>query len=189
MKQNWVGFTLALCLLTACNTAGGFQRSTDNPFAPTGHPKRGESVDGLLVGHRLMAAGEYELALKSYYRAAGEQGMTADVYSALGSANLKLGRLGQAEDMLRKAVKEDQNFPPAWNNLGVVLMERGKTAEARQVFRMAYALDSGESDSIRDNLRLAIAKSKQTEYAEPNNDDNFSLVRRGHGSFLLLSTP
>jgi len=189
MKQNWVGFILALSLLTACDPAGGFQRNTDNPFAPTGHPKRGESVDGLLVGHRLMAAGEYELALKAYYRAAGEHGMTADVYSALGSANLKLGRLGQAETMLRKAVKADQKFPPAWNNLGVVLMERGKIAEARQVFRTAYALDSGQSDSIRDNLRLAIAKSQDSGYTGPDNNDNFSLVRRGHGSFLLLSTP
>ena len=169
MKQNWVGFILALSLLTACDSTGGFQRNSDSPFAPTGHPRHSESVDGLIVGHRLMAAGEYELALKAYYRAAGEQGMTADVYSALGSADLKLGRLGQAEDMLRKAVKEDQKFPPAWNNLGVVLMERGKVAEARQVFRTAYALDSGQSDSIRDNLRLAIAKSKKLEYVDPNN--------------------
>ena len=31
-------------------------------------------------------------------------------------------------------------------------MERGKTAEAVQVFQRAYALDNGESDAIRDNL-------------------------------------
>jgi len=136
-----------------------------------------------------MAAGEYELALKAYYRAAGKQGMNSDIYSALGSANLKLGRLGQAEKLLRKAVETDQTFAPAWNNLGVVLMEKGDLAEARQVFRTAYALDSGESDSIRDNLRLAIAKTKDSTYSEPDNNDNFSLVRRGGGSYLLLSTP
>ena len=189
MKQNWVGFILALSLLTACDSAGGFRRSTDTPYAPTGHSTRTASVDGLIVGHRLMAAGEYELALKAYYRAAGKQGMNSDIYSALGSANLKLGRLGQAEKLLRKAVESDQKFAPAWNNLGVVLMEKGNLAEARQVFRTAYALDSGESDSIRDNLRLAIAKNEDSTYSEPDNNDNFSLVRRGGGKYLLLSTP
>ena len=41
----------------------------------------------------------------------------------IGSANLKLGRLGQAEKLLRRAIKADEAFAPAWNNLGVVLME------------------------------------------------------------------
>jgi len=175
--------------MAACDSAGGFRRSADGPYAPTGHPAYRASVDGLIVGHRLMAAGEYELALKAYYRAAGKQGMTPDIYSALGSANLKLGRLGQAEKLLRKSVEVDQKFAPAWNNLGVVLMEKGDWAEARQVFRTAYALDSGESDSIRDNLRLAIAKTKDSTYSDPDNNDNFSLVRRGGGSYLLLPTP
>jgi len=188
MKQNWVGFILALSLLAACGNAGGIGRSKDSPYAPTGHPTRGNSVDGLIVGHRLMAAGEYELALKAYYRAAGKLGLNADVYSALGSANLKLGRLGQSEDLLRKAVDKDATFAPAWNNLGVVLMERGKSGEAKRVFQTAYALDSGESDSIRDNLRLAIAKTEKIDYDDTHDNDNFSLVRRGSGEYLLLST-
>ena len=189
MKQKWVGLILALSLTAACDSAGGFGRSDDNPYAPTGHPTHKASVDGLVVGHRLMAAGEYELALKAYYRAAGKLGPNADIYSALGSANLKLGRLGQAEKLLRQAVDADAKFAPAWNNLGVVLMERGKTGEAMRVFQTAYALDSGESDSIRDNLRLAIAKTNQTEYIDDDEYNNFSLVRRGSGEYLLLSTP
>lgn len=187
MKQNWLGFTLALSLLAACGNTGGVGHSKNSPYAPVGHPTRGNSVDGLIVGHRLMAAGEYELALKAYYRAAGKLGLNADVYSALGSANLKLGRLGQSETLLRKAVDKDAKFVPAWNNLGVVLMERGKIGEAKRVFQTAYALDSGESDSIRDNLRLAIVKSEKSAYIDPNDDTNFSLVRRGSGDYLLLS--
>jgi len=107
MKQKWVGLILALSLTAACDSAGGFGRSDDNPYAPTGHPTHKASVDGLVVGNRLMAAGEYELALKAYYRAAGKLGLNADIYSALGSANLKLGRLGQAEKLLRQAVDAD----------------------------------------------------------------------------------
>ena len=30
------------------------------------------------------------------------------------------------------------------------------------MFRKAYALDNGESDSIRDNLRLALAKTEKS---------------------------
>ncbi len=188
MKTNWVGLIAASALLAACQMTGGLRATPGSPYVPNGQAVSGQSVDGLLVGHRLMAAGEYELALKAYYRAAGQQGMNADILSALGSANLRLGRLGQAERLLRLAVKKDQSFPPAWNNLGVVLMEQGNTAEAMQVFKTAYALDSGESDSIRDNLRLAIAKTQKTEYDRPDSN-KFALVRRGGGQYMLLSTP
>jgi len=84
---------------------------------------------------------EYELALKAYTRAAAQQGLNVDTLSALGSANLALGRLGQAERLLRRATEQDPSFPPAWNNLGVILMERGNTPEASEVFRRAFAAD------------------------------------------------
>lgn len=178
--------TLLFCLtLAACANTGGFPARD----APYGVDARGEGVDGLLVGHRLMAAGEYDLALRSYLRAAGEQGLNADVLSAIGSANLQLGRLGQAEQILRRALEIEPEFVPAMNNLGVVLMGRDKVGEARVVFQQAYALDSGETDAIRENLRLAIAKSENEAYQDTEEDANFSLMRRGQGEYLLLSTP
>ncbi len=182
-------FAALLCgSLAACAHTGGFGASgtpRNTPYAANG---RAQGVDGLLVGHRLMEAGEYDLALKAYLRAAGEQGMTADVLSAIGSANLKLGRLGQAEQILRRATEADQGFVPALNNLGVVLMERGKVGEARVVFQQAFALDSGETDSIRENLRLAISRSETTVDGETKDDKPvMKLVRRGHGTYVLLS--
>lgn len=161
------------------------QRGADSPFAPG--TARGEDVDGLTVGHRLMAAGEYELALRAYYRAAAEQGATVDVLSAIGSADLKLGRLNQAETVLRDAIRKDERFVPAWNNLGVVLMDQGKYAEASRVFRTAYALDNGSSELIRDNLRLALARMNATEQDTPLPDSTFKLVRRGAGEYRLLT--
>lgn len=148
---------------------------------------RADSVDGLIVGHRLMAAAEYELALKAYLRAASEQGFTVDVLSALGSANLHLGRLNQAEQLLRRAVEEDGNFVPALNNLGVVLMERGAYGEARIFFQRAFAADSGQTDSIRENLKHAIAKTEDAVYADVEETPRFTLVRRGHSTYELLS--
>ncbi|TCM84473.1 tetratricopeptide repeat protein [Rhodovulum steppense] len=178
----------ALLALAACQQTGRLDPGFQGLPPPPGTPRVTEAVDGLTVGHRLMAAGEYELALDAYYRAAAEQGLSVDVLSAVGSANLRLGRLGQAETMLRRALKKDERFVPAWNNLGVVLMEKGETGEARRVFETAFALDSGQSDDIRQNLLLAIEKTANPSY-DPANDNDFKLVRRGSGQYLLIATP
>ncbi len=185
--KKLLGLGLALGLLAACDRASGLRSNPGSPFAPSGVKSGEDAVDGLIVGHRLMQAGEHELALRAYLRAGAERGINVDVLSALGSANLKLGRLGQAEKLLRRALAEDETFVPAWNNLGVVLMEQGKFGEAERVFRTAFALDSGESAEIRDNLRLAIAKLDASSYDEEDNS-TFALMRRGQGEYLLLST-
>jgi len=159
----------------------------DTTYAPGVAPS-GEAVDGLTVGHRLMRAGEHELALEAFTRAAAEDGTTPDILAALGSANLALGRLGQAEDLLRDAVDSDDAIPETWNNLGVVLMERGRTAEASRILRHAYALDNGESDAIRDNLRLALAKLENPGYVVGKEQD-YKLVRRGSSDYLIRKIP
>jgi tetratricopeptide (TPR) repeat protein len=173
---------VALLALSACQTSG--------EFSPDGLPDRAvrpaDDVDGLLVGHRLMAAGEYELALRAYYRSMAQQGPTVDALSAIGSADLYLGRLGQAEQMLRRAVDMDPQFIPALNNLGVVMVEKGEWGQAVHLFRTAFALDSGRSEEIRENLRLALANLDDSGYDGENND-NYALVRRGDGRFLLLA--
>lgn len=177
-------FVMALMMLAACDSAQ-LGRSDEGPFAPG---VAGMSdIDGLIIGHRLMAAGEYELALRAYNRAAAQQGFNVDTMSAIGSANLNLGRLGQAERWLRRAVEEDPTFPPAWNNLGVVLMERGQAGEASEAFRRAYAADNGNSDEIRDNLRFSLANLADSGDDVVVEERNFNLIRRGTGDFVLMS--
>ncbi len=183
MRRTWIGAVIVLTLLGACSNGSGL---STGKTAPSVDP-RGERGESLIVGHRLMEAGEYELALKTYLRAASEEGVNADVLSAIGSANLALGRLGQAEQILRRAVEMEPTFVPALNNLGVVLMERGKTGEAKRVFEQAFAFDSGGSDSIRENLRLAIAQSEETVYPDDSEANGFTLVRQGQGEYLLLT--
>lgn len=161
----------------------------EGPNAPDGTVVLRDAVDGVLVGHRLMDAGEYDLALRAFYRGAADQGLTADVLSGIGSANLRLGRLGQAEENLRMAIDLNEEFPPAWNNLGVVLMEKGEYGEAMRVFQQAFALDSGQSDSIRENLQLAIERMENPRYVTENNQSRFDLIRRGGGRYALTQTP
>ncbi len=181
MRITRVTLLLLPLALAACMPFDGVSRNTPGVDA------RGEAVDGLLVGHRLMEAGEYELALKAYYRAAAEQGVNIDTLSAIGSANLALGRLGQAEQILRRALEEDPTFVPALNNLGVVLMERGNLGEARAVFQQAFAQDSGQTDSIRENLKLAIARSEASVYDPTQEEGGFRLVRQEKGKYVLLT--
>lgn len=169
-------------MLAACTPTGGVSRNL-----AYGVDARGDAVDGLTVGHRLMDAGEYELALKAFYRATASDGANVDTLSAIGSANLALGRLGQAEQILRRALEEDPTFVPALNNLGVVLMEQGEVGEARLVFQQAFAQDSGQTDSIRENLKRAIAASEAVVYDPSQEEGEFRLVRREKGRYVLLT--
>ncbi|MCR9114533.1 MAG: tetratricopeptide repeat protein, partial [Rhodobacteraceae bacterium] len=116
MARAGVWLLISFALVAGCGQSAS--RDDDNPFAP-GVARNAEAVDGMIVGHRLMAAGEYELAIEAFSRAALDHGMTAEVLAGLGSANLGLGRLGTAEKLLREAIEKEEKAPEVWNNLGV----------------------------------------------------------------------
>ena len=178
---RWAIGMVILTALAACEPST--RDLPENPFAPA-TDYSATPVDQLLVGDRLMDAGEFELALQAYTRAAGTRGMTPEVLGALGAANLRLGRLGQAETQLRKSLDEDKENFGTWNNLGVVLMDRGETAEAVEILRRAFALSNGENDEIRDNLRLALAMQAKTVY-DPEAEQELDLVRSGSSTYRL----
>lgn len=171
--------TVVMATVASCDQLG-----QPNGLDAPGIDPDGQTSDNIATGNRLMAAGEYELALQSFSRAALEQGMTPQVLTSMGTANLGLRRLGQAEPLLRRAVEDDTEWPVAWNNLGVLLMEQQKYPEAAQVFQRAFALDNGESDAIRDNLRLALAKMENPVNTTPQ-EQEYTLEQRGDGQFTL----
>lgn len=180
-----VGTALLCIILGAC--AG--PSAQDNLFAPGVARSTDASVDQIVVGQRLVEAGEYESAIKAYTRAAVTEGMSAPVLAGIGTASIGLGRLHTAEDLLRRAIDLDEDEPEYWNNLGVTLIERGKDAEAEQMFRRAYALDDGQSDSIRDNLRLALEKIENPGYDPVKQQEDYKLVRRGSNDYKLSAFP
>ena len=179
---------LAIAVVTAVASCGQnlISGHSSGLYAP-GVDQSKRAVDSIEVAHRLMAAAQYELAIDAFTRAALDQGLSGEILNGMGTANLGLGRLGQSEDFLRRAVKEEPEWPEAWNNLGVLLMEQGEITEAQNVLRKAYALDNGQNDSIRDNLRLALAKSKNADTIAVQ--EEYKLVRRGSSSYLIRKTP
>ena len=130
--------------------------------------------------------GHADAALALLERAVAAAPAHADLRSNFGNVLQALGRLDAAEREYRAALAANPALVAAWNNLGVVLMEKGETAEASRVFQTAFALDSGQSDEIRKNLRLALAKLDNPAYDAPE-ESKFSLVRRGQGEYLLLT--
>jgi tetratricopeptide (TPR) repeat protein len=177
-----------VCVVAAAALAGCTPRLAPLDTAAPGVSRNAAPVvDPLIVGDRLLAAGEAELALDAYIRAAKDHGVTPEISLAISSANIALGRLGQAERDLRSLLDEDAGNVGAWNNLGVVLMERNATGEAKRSFETAFALDNGNSAEIRENLRVALAKMENTTYTEEQTA--FTLVRRGNGVFTLSRRP
>lgn len=167
--------------LAACGQGDGLRGS--DPLAPPGTAAGpAAQVDQLLVGDRLMDAGEAELALAAYTRAAGARGLTPEVKSALAQANIALGRLGQAERLLRDVVEDRPRDARALNNLGVVLLETGRVPEANRVFRAAFALEP--LPEIRDNLRVSAAKLENRRYS-PDAEQAFTLTRLANGTYRL----
>src|SRR6056297_628312 len=112
----------ALVLLSGC-ASQNLGAAHDGVYAPgvdTSFVARNQTVNELDIGHRLIAAGEYELALRAFSRAALDTGETdAEILLGMGTANLGLGRLGQSEKLLRLAIEKEGNWPELWNNLGV----------------------------------------------------------------------
>jgi len=188
-------FSLALTVLglAACDTAGGFSASEGDILAPgvdLQAQAAGEGADAIDVGHTLISAGEYELAIKSFNRAALERGgLDAEILSGLGTANLGLGRLGEAERLLQRAIAEEDAEPVDYNNYAVLLMETGRTNVAVQYFKQAFALSNGENIAIRDNLRLALAKFENSATVGAQKQSEYKLVRRGKSDFVIRTAP
>ncbi|ABD53908.1 Tetratricopeptide TPR_2 [Jannaschia sp. CCS1] len=185
--QKHAPLVFIMIALTACDFTPRLDAGDDDVTAPASVGELDDGAGSLITGDRLMEAGEYELALRAYYRAGVEDGLSVDVITAIGAANLALGRLGQAEEQFRAALQRQQDFVPALNNLGAVLIERGEYGEARRILEQAFAVDSGSSETIRDNLRLAIARMENQVYDETE-QNRPGLIRRGGGRYTLQSS-
>ena len=68
-------------------------------------------------------------------------------YNHLGFALWQQGRLGEAEQEIRRAVRLDPSYAQARHNLGFVLLLQGKALEAEPELREALRLDPGNAEA------------------------------------------
>ena len=106
-----------------------------------------------------LALGDTEGAVDDFTSATVAAPGSALAAGYLGESLYRLGRLNQAEPHLRRATELDPTLVPAWNNLGLVLLDTDRPREAERVLRRAFALDSGQTDAIRLNLARAMEEA------------------------------
>jgi protein O-GlcNAc transferase len=93
-----------------------------------------------LLGLVAYQVGRHDAAVELIAQAIGMRGDRAIFHSNLGEAYRALGKLNEAENCFRQALRLDENLPDAHNNLGNVLRARGQSAEAMAAFEEAIRL-------------------------------------------------
>lgn len=78
----------------------------------------------------------------------------------IGLSDMKLGRLAQAEDAIRKAVLLAPNSSRAWNGLGTVFFKTRRYGEAEQAYTKAIALDTSSLEALTNRASVRRAQTK-----------------------------
>lgn len=87
----------------------------------------------------------------------------AEAYYNQATAELYLGRLEEAEEHLRRAVRMRPGFAAAWVNLGGVLMRQGRAGEAESANKRAIEIDP---DLTAGYLNLGLIHLDRGEWEE-----------------------
>jgi Flp pilus assembly protein TadD len=91
----------------------------------------------------------------------------AEIHSLaiLGMAHFAGGDFTRAEELLRKSIAMDAEYPFSWLGLGKTLAAQQKLAEADEAFRRAVELAPGLTDAQLDRATLLLKQGKLNEAA------------------------
>jgi len=118
------------------------------------------------LGVLLEREGELTGALEQYRLARREDPTLVLAYINAGNVNVKLGKLTEAEDLYRQAIKMDPDQPEALNNLAWVYILRGeKPEEAIQLLERAIQADQENRYRYLDSLGWAFYRDGRTDEA------------------------
>lgn len=118
------------------------------------------------------AKGDYESAFHHALFAKNSLPTDPRYLAQLGLCHISLGNFPQAEDLLRSALHQASTDKSAWNNLGIALLSKGMTTEARSCFLNALKLDP-TFPMARKNLQQL---SADTHQAAPSIEENVELA-------------
>jgi len=171
--------------LAGCQHQTG-QLSDLGPPAPL-RPIFERETSQIVVGQRLLAQNQTEAALKAFNASLIEDGVSHDALVGAAAANFRLGRQEQARRLLVQAAERFPNSAVVRNNLGVIYYQMGDLVHARAEYTAAYALKSGLSQEIEQNIGiLEIAEERAaTGTVEVGADDHY-VEPQGGGVYKLL---
>ncbi len=102
------------------------EREPENPYAL------------YVIGSLRIVRGELDLAEQALVRSIRNRA-DPEAMNNLAWLMKKTGRLEQAEELLRRAIKLNDRLHTVWDTLGLVLMQRGRIVEAADAFDRALA--------------------------------------------------
>ncbi len=111
------------------------------------------------------ALGQYEQAHDAYLKASRLESRNVNYRVGVAITLAIQGRLGAAETLLRKQTREFANAAPVWLNLGNVLRDLGRPAEALDCFEKTLALDPQRIDA-RNGLGCVLRTLQRIDAAE-----------------------
>lgn len=79
-----------------------------------------------------------------------------EAHTGLGTVLLQMGRLEEAEESLREAVRLKRTYSEAWRNLGLCLVQQKRFDEARLAFEEALRFRPGNLGDLVEAARAAI---------------------------------
>ena len=141
----------------------------------------------LALGARLIAAREPELAMKAFQTSMVVEGISAQAMTGAGIAAQQQGLLHEARRYLEQASLLAPDSPTVHSNLGVVLLQLTEYHAARDEFRLAFALSSGEDELSARNLNRTqeiIAALEQHPVTDPT--ISHDVIALGGGEFKLV---
>lgn len=106
----------------------------------------------LLLADALYDSNDTKAAMTMYKQILGAKPNSAEALDGIGRCHLRDAKYSDAEAALRRALKADNSFVPAYNNLAVVLEKMNKRKEAISLLEKAASMDENNAD-VQKNLK------------------------------------
>ena len=133
---------------------------------PAARPAGANDQRNLAEATRLLRAGQPERAAELCDALLLLQPRHPEALHLGGIIAMRLRRLDQAIDRLRRAAMLQPHNPAVLSDLGVALEMAGKRADAETAYRAALALDPGYADALLNLGRLLVALARDNEAAD-----------------------
>jgi tetratricopeptide (TPR) repeat protein len=132
-----------------------------------------------------LEAGAHEAAARSFEAAIGCRNAYPEALSNLGYVQARyLGRPGEAERNLRRAIEIDPAFADAWCNLGLLLQDQGRFDEALAAYEEALRHDPAQQEARLNRALLWLARE---DYAR--GWPEYEIRKRASSHFLPRGFP